>query len=138
LGRDGKCYSFWLWVLDVLDFSFGDVLYVRNSDGQPRGYYHVRWGAIEQMAKGDAIYQRVAVENAAALLDRALIALGVNGNRLGERVFEAAQGFSQLHKVFGAVKYRNDLTHDGLMADPALARKALTDFRAALEALNIL
>lgn len=114
-------------------------LFAPKIEGLDRGVIQARWNEIEKMAAGGAVNLKIAVMEADALLDHALKSLAMPGSTLGERLKFAAYKFPKIQNVWNAHRLRNQLAHEAsFYLDPALAKKALRDFKDALKLLAIL
>lgn len=114
-------------------------LFAPKIEGLDRGVIQARWNEIEKMAVGGGVNMKVAVMEADALLDHALKSLAMPGGTLGERLKFAAYKFPKIQNVWNAHRLRNQLAHEAsFYLDPAMAKKALRDFKDALQLLNVL
>jgi len=114
-------------------------LFAPKLEGLDRGLIQGRWSEIEKMASGSAVNLKIAVMEADALLDYALKSLAMPGNTLGERLKFAAYKFPKIRNVWNAHRLRNQLAHEAsFYLDPSLAKKALREFKDALQLLNVL
>ncbi len=114
-------------------------LFAPKMSGLDRGLIRSRWQGIEKLASGGDLNLKMAVMEADALLDHALKSLAMPGGTLGERLKFAAYKFPKISRVWNAHRLRNQLAHETTSyLDPSLARRAIRDFRDALQLLNVL
>lgn len=114
-------------------------LFAPKIDGLDRGAIRARWAEIERAANGGEVNLKFAVMEADALLDHALKSLAMPGKTLGERLKYAAYKYPNINRVWNAHRLRNQLAHEtSAYLDPVMARKAIRDFKDALELLNVL
>jgi hypothetical protein len=109
-------------------------------EGMDRAGILARWSEIERMIAGGAEMQlKVAVMEADKLLDHALKAMAMPGTTLGERLKFAAYKYPKIRNVWNAHRLRNQLVHEAShYLDPAMARRAVRDYKEALRTLNLL
>ena len=87
--------------------------------------------------RGDERSYAFAVMEADKLLDRALRELGIPGKTMGERMKRVGNRFSEVNRVWGAHKIRNQLAHEqDFTVDYETANRALASFRQALKDLG--
>jgi hypothetical protein len=110
----------------------------RAYDAADRGAFRARWAEIEAMVRAEGqMTAKVAIIEADKLLDHALKALAMPGTTLGERLKFAQYKYPELRKVWWAHKVRNQLAHEAsYRLEPGIARKAVAEFRRALERLG--
>ena len=100
---------------------------------------NARWNELAKMAEQGTMGAKLAVIEADKLLDHVLKSMMMPGETLGERLKMAAYKYPAIKQVWPAHKLRNQLVHDSAfelrLGD---AKRALSDFRAALRALNVL
>jgi len=114
-------------------------LFAPKLEGLDRATIQARWNEIEKMADGGAVNLKIAVMEADTLLDHALKSLAMPGNTLGERLKFATYKFPKIRNVWNAHRLRNQLAHEAsFYLDPSMAKKALRDFKDALQLLNVL
>ena len=114
-------------------------LFAPKIEGLDRGVIQVRWNEIERAASGGEVNLKFAVMEADALLDHALKSMAMPGKTLGERLKYAAYKYPNINRVWNAHRLRNQLAHEASSyLDPALARKAIRDFKDELKLLNVL
>ena len=114
-------------------------LFAPRIEGLDRGVIQARWNEIERAAAGGEVNLKFAVMEADALLDHALKSMAMPGKTLGERLRYAAYKYPNINRVWNAHRLRNQLAHEASSyLDPSLARKALKDFKDALQLLNVL
>ncbi|HTK60325.1 MAG TPA: hypothetical protein VL283_03945 [Candidatus Baltobacteraceae bacterium] len=115
-------------------------LFAPKLQGMDRGAIKARWDEIERMAAaGGEMNLKMAVMEADKLLDHALKAMAIPGMTLGERLKFAAYKFPKIRNVWNAHRLRNQLAHESsYYLDPSFARKAVRDFKDALQLLNVL
>lgn len=100
--------------------------------------YQTRWLKIKNsLVRGDERSYAFAVMEADKLLDRALRELGIPGKTMGERMKRVGNRFSEVNRVWGAHKIRNQLAHEqDFTVDYETANRALASFRQALKDLG--
>jgi hypothetical protein len=115
-------------------------LFAPKLQGMDRGAIKARWDEIERMsAAGGEMNLKMAVMEADKLLDHALKAMAIPGMTLGERLKFAAYKFPKIRNVWNAHRLRNQLAHESsYYLDPSFARKAIRDFKDALQLLNVI
>lgn len=114
-------------------------LFAPKLEGLDRGVIRSRWSEIEKLSAGGEMNLKIAVMEADKLLDHALKSLAMPGNTLGERLKFAAYKFPKIRNVWNAHRLRNQLAHEAsFYLEPSLAKKALRDFKDALQLLNVL
>lgn len=115
-------------------------LFAPKLRGLDRGVIRTRWNEIERMTSaGGEMNLKMAVMEADKLLDHALKAMAMSGTTLGERLKFAAYKYPKIRNVWNAHRLRNSLAHESsFYLDPAMARKAVRDFKDALQLLNVL
>ena len=114
-------------------------LFAPRIEGLDRGVIQARWNEIERAAAGGEVNLKFAVMEADALLDHALKSMAMPGKTLGERLRYAAYKYPNINRVWNAHRLRNQLAHEASSyLDPSMARKALKDFKDALQLLNVL
>lgn len=115
-------------------------LFAPKLQGMDRGAIKARWDEIERMAAaGGEMNLKMAVMEADKLLDHALKAMAIPGMTLGERLKFAAYKHPKIRNVWNAHRLRNQLAHEAsYYLDPGFAKKALRDFKDALQTLNVL
>lgn len=99
-----------------------------------------RWAQIEEMTKaGDTMQLKLAVMEADKLLDHALKAMAMSGMTLGERLKFAAYKYPRINDVWWAHRLRNQLVHESsFYLDPSMGKKAVEQYRKALQMLTLL
>ena len=109
-------------------------------EGLDRAGIQARWGEIERQAAADSeMSLKIAVMEADKLLDHALKAMAMPGTTLGERLKYAAYRYPKIRNVWGAHRLRNQLAHESsFYLEPSMARRAIRDFKDALQLLNLL
>lgn len=112
----------------------------RKFDPTNRQGMQRRWAEIEQLVAAEGELQRkMAVLEADKLLDHALKALAMPGETLGERLKFAAYKYPNIKNVWWAHKIRNSLSHEATYhLDAGIAKRAIKEFRRALEMLGAL
>lgn len=114
-------------------------LFAPKLEGLNRAVIQSRWNEIEKMTHDGAVNLKVAVMEADTLLDHALKSLAMPGNTLGERLKFAGYKYPKINNVWNAHRLRNQLAHEAsFYLDPSLAKKAIRDFKEALQLLNVL
>lgn len=107
--------------------------------GLDRKGIRARWEEIERLAGGSEMQLKMAVLEADKLLDHALKAMAMPGMTLGERLKFAAYKHPRINKVWWAHKLRNQIAHESsFYLEPHMARRAVREFKAALQMLNLL
>lgn len=122
-------------------WSFLRRLFAGNRiDGMDRKAILARWTEIERMLDtGGEMHLKIAVMEADKLLDHALKAMAMPGKTLGERLKYAAYKYPNIRNVWGAHRLRNSLAHEAsFYLDPAMAKRAVRDFKEALRTLRLL
>lgn len=98
-----------------------------------------RWEEIEKTAGQGPMGAKLALIEADKLLDHVLKSMMIPGETLGERLKMAAYKYPAITKVWPAHKLRNQLVHDSQFElRSGEARRALSDFHAALRTLRVL
>jgi hypothetical protein len=112
----------------------------RGFDERDRMATRRRWNEVEQMMKQPGeLGRKMAIIEADTLLDQALKSLSMPGATLGERLKFAAYKYPDLREVWWAHRLRNQLAHEASThLDEGMARKALAQFKRALERLGAL
>lgn len=121
-------------------FRFFRRLFAPKLQGMDRAAIAGRWNEIERMvAAGGEMNLKVAVMEADKLLDHALKAMAIPGMTLGERLKFATYKYPNIRNVWNAHRLRNQLAHESsYYLEPSMARKAVREFKAALQMLNVL
>jgi len=130
----------------VLWFAYTGVSKLRNLfarrgfDERDRDETRRRWREVEQMLRQPGeLGRKMAVIEADKLLDQALKSISMPGTTLGERLKFAAYKYPDLREVWWAHRLRNQLAHESSThLDEGMARKALAQFKRALERLGAL
>jgi hypothetical protein len=109
-------------------------------DGMDRKAVLARWNEIERMIQaGGEMHLKIAVMEADKLLDHALKAMAIPGQTLGERLKYAAYKYPKIKNVWNAHRLRNSLAHEAsFYLEPSMARRAVKDFKEALQTLHLL
>ncbi len=109
-------------------------------EGMDRKAIQARWAEVERMAEaGGEMNVKIAVMEADKLLDHALKAMAMPGKTLGDRLKFAAYRYPKIRNVWNAHRLRNSLAHEAsFYLDPGLARRAIRDFKEALQTLTLL
>lgn len=112
----------------------------RGFDERDRLATRRRWAEVEAMTRQPgALGRKMAVIEADTLLDQALKSISMPGATLGERLKFAAYKYPDLREVWWAHRLRNQLAHEAeAHLDEGMARKALSQFKRALERLGAL
>jgi hypothetical protein len=112
----------------------------RGFDERDRDLARRRWREVEKlMAQPGELGRKMAVLEADKLLDEALKSLSMPGTTLGERLKFAAYKYPDVKDVWPAHRLRNQLAHEASThLDEGMARRALAQFRRALERLGAL
>jgi hypothetical protein len=112
----------------------------RGFDERDRDETRRRWREVEQMTQQPGeMGRKMAVLEADKLLDQALKSLSMPGATLGERLKFAAYKYPDLREVWWAHRVRNQLAHEATShLDAAVARRAIAQFKRALERLGAL
>lgn len=112
----------------------------RSFDERDRDETRRRWREVEQMMRQPGeLGRKMAVIEADKLLDQALKSLSMPGTTLGERLKFATYKYPDVQEVWWAHRLRNQLAHESSThLDEGMARKALSQFRKALERLGAL
>ncbi len=110
----------------------------RSFDADDRAAMAKRWREIEAMLEAPGeMNRKVALLEADKLLDAALRSLAMPGTTLGERLRFAQYKYPELRDVWWAHRVRNQLAHEASYhLDDGLARKAVKEFRRALERIG--
>jgi hypothetical protein len=97
------------------------------------------WQEIEKSSGMGIMGAKLAVIEADKLLDGVLKSMLIPGETLGERLKTAQYSYPDIKKVWPAHKLRNQLVHDATFElTQSQARRALADFKAALQTLRVL
>lgn len=109
-------------------------------EGMDRKAILARWNDIERMLEtGGEMHLKIAVMEADKLLDHALKAMAMPGQTLGERLKYAAYKYPKIKNVWNAHRLRNSLAHEAsFYLDPQMAKRAIKDFKEALQTLRLL
>ena len=109
-------------------------------EGMDRKAILARWNEIERLlGAGGEMHLKMAVMEADKLLDHALKALAMPGQTLGERLKYAAYKYPKIRNVWNAHRLRNSLAHEAsFYLDPQMAKRAIKDFKEALQTLHLL
>jgi hypothetical protein len=99
-----------------------------------------RWAEIERLVRdGSEMQLKIAVMESDKLLDHALKAMAMPGTTLGERLKFAAYKYPRINDVWWAHRLRNQLVHESsFYLEPAMARKAIVQYKKTLQMLNLL
>lgn len=130
-------WSIFLLVFIFLIFAFGFfVLWKRSRrkrlSGEQLQYIQSHWIRIIDAFKS---HPNQSVMDADKLLDYALKCYGYEGP-LGEKLKKAKGHFSDLNGVWSAHKLRNTLAHELVHVSDDVSRKALSQFKRALNDLG--
>lgn len=112
----------------------------RNFGWDDRHVMRQRWQEVERLAESQGeMGRRMAIVEADKLLDHALKTMAMPGSTLGERLKFAQYKYPELRKVWWAHKIRNQLVHEASgHLDVSVARRAIREFRRALERIGAL
>lgn len=99
-----------------------------------------RWEEIEELlSRKEETAWKLAVMEADKLLDHALKSMAIPGLNLGERLRFIQHKYPKIRNVWPAHKIRNRLVHEAnYHLNHGQAKKAIKDFKKALEELNVL
>jgi hypothetical protein len=132
--------TFVFFIVRALMSFFRRLFAGKRLDGMDRKALLARWHEIERMIEtGGEMHLKIAVMEADKLLDHALKAMAMPGQTLGERLKYAAYKYPKIRNVWNAHRLRNSLAHEAsFYLDPAMARRAVKDFKEALHTLRLL
>ncbi|MEA3272171.1 MAG: hypothetical protein U9P90_00715 [Patescibacteria group bacterium] len=108
--------------------------------GMSRDRIKQEWEKIEDLLgrKEDTAW-KLAVMEADKLLDHSLKSMAIPGINLGERLKFIQHKYPKINQVWGAHKIRNRMAHEsGFRLSNSMAKRAIKDFKNALEELNVL
>lgn len=116
------------------------LLFSPKMHGLDKKGVQFRWQEIERLSTDNGeMSLKMAVLEADKLLDHALKAMAMPGKTLGERLKFAAYKYPKIKKVWWAHRLRNQLAHESsFYLDPRMARRAIREFKKALQMLNLL
>ncbi len=138
-------------LLGIGVFVFVVVMIIRNikhlirkyrldDEGVSRKVISGRWAEIEKLLETEGeMSDKLAVMEADKLLDYTLKSMAMPGQTMGERLKFACYKYDRLKKVWWAHKVRNKLAHESSFhLDRGIAKKAVREFKSALEELGAL
>jgi len=116
------------------------LLFSPKLQGLDKKGIQFRWQEIERLSSDNGeMSLKMSVLEADKLLDHALKAMAMPGNTLGERLKFAAYKYPKIRNVWWAHKLRNQLAHESsFYLEPRMARRAIKEFKKALQMLNLL
>lgn len=108
--------------------------------GMSREQIKKQWEQIEELLnRKEETAWKLAIMEADKLLDHSLKSMATPGLNLGERLRFMGHKYPKLRLVWDAHKIRNKLAHEaGYRLSHSMAKRAIKDFKNALEELNVL
>ncbi len=136
---DGGVVTFIISVLIIAGLIFVAILLTGK-----RGYhfnkeaYQSRFLSIENsLKKENPASFTVSIIEAAKLLDKAMMEMGIPGKTMGDRLKRSGSRFSDINAVWRAHKLRNAIAHEsGFEVGYKQASNALASFKQALKDLG--